>query len=66
MTHTAESSLLYFIAIGIVVWAVITRPMGMFGVSVFFPAAALLGIVADYSVWRSRRRTASDDAAVSS
>lgn len=61
--HVRHAALLYAILVGLIAWAIITRPMDMFGVAFFFPLAAMLGIVADYSVLRRRRRDAASDAA---
>jgi small basic protein len=62
--HLRHAALLYVVIIGLVGWAITTRPMDMFGIAVFFPLAALLGVAADYSVLRSRRRDAEHEARV--
>jgi hypothetical protein len=60
--HVRHAALLYLIAIALVTWALLTRPMDMFAITVFFPSASLIGIIADYSVWQRRRRVSIESA----
>jgi len=56
LDHVRHAALLYAVLIGLFGWAIVTRAMDMFGIALFLPLAALLGIVADYSMLRRRRR----------